>query len=370
MDSPRSATVPRDSTEEQNSHPAAGPLFVVGVPRSGTTLLYALLNQHPQIALLHEGDLPLLWPLFLKRQSKSRWLERWNFWNQGLERHQIDVTRIPTDVSNAKSATQMVCREYARKKGATIWGDKSPGSHGSLDRLMVQFPNARFVIIWRDPADVCRSIIRAGEDSRRFRRRGAVHRALMGYSRLKIGRDRLLHSGIRVHEIQYQDLVRDPTEEMMKICRFLGISFDGKMGSLHGADRSAVPPVGHNDLVKGENIVSSRQQPEALPINLKRKIERYEVFWREKYDDWPIFHPSQQMNVRKPRLMERVYDQLFYRLLRGWDLAVVFIYCFAPIGLLKAYRALSAGESPVPWPLGRLGRQNPYRDGRRGSPLS
>jgi hypothetical protein len=124
--------------------------------------------------------------------------------------------------------------------------------------------------------------------------------------------------------------------------------------------------------VKGEDIVSSQQQPEALPINLKRKIERYEVFWREKYDDWPIFHPPQQINVRKPPLLERVYDQLFYRLLRGWDLAVVFIYCFAPLALLKAYRALSAGERPVPWPLGRLGqvRQNPYRDGRRGSPSS
>ena len=335
--------MPRESTEEQALHLAAGPLFVVGVPRSGTTLLYALLNQHPQIALLHEGDLPLLWPLFLKQQSKLQWLERWNFWNRGLERHQIDISRIPSDVSDARIATQTVCREYARQKCAAIWGDKSPGSHGYLARLAAQFPNARFVIIWRDPADVCRSIMRAGKDSRRFRRRGAVHRALMGYLTLRIGCDRLLHRGIHVHEILYEDLIRNPTEEMMKICRFLGLPFDCNMGSLHGADRSAVPPVGHNDLAKGESIVSSRQQPEILSTNFKRKIERYKVFWREKHGDWPIFHLSQEINARKPLLLERVYDQFLYRLLRTWDLAVVFIFCFAPLGLLKAYRALSAG---------------------------
>ena len=48
-----------------------GPLFVVGMWRSGTSLFYALLNQHPQIKLMYEDELPLLWPLFLgSRQAR------------------------------------------------------------------------------------------------------------------------------------------------------------------------------------------------------------------------------------------------------------------------------------------------------------
>ena len=61
----------RSSTAE------SGPLFVIGMWRSGTSLLYSLLNQHPQIALLYEGDLPLLRPLFSRIMFcgfRSRWM--------------------------------------------------------------------------------------------------------------------------------------------------------------------------------------------------------------------------------------------------------------------------------------------------------
>src|ERR1700758_2770884 len=59
------------------------PLFVLSLPRSGSTLLYTLLNQHSQIALLYEADLPTM-RLFLHGQfSNGNWRERWEFWNQG-----------------------------------------------------------------------------------------------------------------------------------------------------------------------------------------------------------------------------------------------------------------------------------------------
>ena len=50
----------------------AGPVFVVGIWRSGTSLLYTLLNQHPLIALMYEADLPLLKQLFYRLPAK--WL--------------------------------------------------------------------------------------------------------------------------------------------------------------------------------------------------------------------------------------------------------------------------------------------------------
>ena len=70
---------------------------------------------------------------------------------------------------------------------------------------------------------------------------------------------------------------------------------------------------------------------------------RYTRFWREKRGDWPISLGSSEGNVRKPFLLERAYDQLLYRLLRSWDSMLVLIYCFAPLSLLKAYRALTVG---------------------------
>ncbi len=75
-----------------------GPVFVAGMWRSGTSLFYALLNQNPQVALMYEDELPLLWPLFLSGKAKSDWPERWEFWNQAPSRHKISVNDLPRQV--------------------------------------------------------------------------------------------------------------------------------------------------------------------------------------------------------------------------------------------------------------------------------
>ncbi|MFZ0297339.1 MAG: sulfotransferase [Candidatus Sulfotelmatobacter sp.] len=280
-----------------------------------------------------------MWPLFLTRRSKSQWQERWNFWNGSIERHQIDASRIPPDVSDIRTATEIAYRQYAERKNASIWGCKSPNQYDSLVRLGVLFPTARFIIIQRDPADVCRSIIRASKDSARFKQRGLTRRALLGCYRLGIERDRLLERGFPVHVLQYQDLIRTPADELMKVCTFLGIPFHSGMTSLENADRSAIMEGTHNTLVNGDRIVASRQQPEVLSARFGRKIERYKAFWRQKHVELAIFPPSVEGNLTNPPLVERAYDELLYRLLRSWDLFVVFVYCFGPVRLLTAYRS-------------------------------
>ena len=82
------------------------PLFVVGMWRSGTSLFYALLNQHPEIALLYEDDLPLLWPLFVGGRAKYDWPERWEFWNQSLTRHKLIVEALPRNAANLQEACE------------------------------------------------------------------------------------------------------------------------------------------------------------------------------------------------------------------------------------------------------------------------
>jgi hypothetical protein len=71
---------------------AAGPLFVVGIWRSGTSLLYTLLNQHPQIALMYEGELPLMQYLFPRGRARPDWLSRWDFLNNAPQRHKLQAS--------------------------------------------------------------------------------------------------------------------------------------------------------------------------------------------------------------------------------------------------------------------------------------
>ena len=340
----QSQLTPQFVTSTQRASPITswrGPLFVIGSWRSGTSLLYALLNKHPQIGLMYEGDLFLLRPLFWMPGAASRWMARWDFWNQALKRHGLDAGRIPLNISHLPAAMEKAYKECARKKGALIWGEKSPQLLlFPPTRLVQDFPDARFIIIWRDPAAICGSVIRAANEERSFfGRRGMTHRTLMGYMRLKVECDRLVSRGTPVHQIHYETLVKDPAGVMADVCRFLGVRFIPGVASLAGADRSAIYEGKHHSLVKSERVVSSLERPEVVPPHLKRKIERYVSLWREESGGkWPILSTPQDSDSGKSSLRERLADRAVYCCLRAFDSLVVFVYCFGPFWLLKRFR--------------------------------
>ena len=315
-----------------------GPLFVVGMWRSGTSLLYALLNQHPKIALLYEGDLPLMWPLFLGGKAKSDWLERWEFWNSALSRHQLQRGKLSSEVTSVRAATELAYREYA---GDAIWGCKSPSYHDAMEKLARDFPTARFIVIYRNPADICRSILRAARKGSWFSRSGMSLRALLGYAEMKKGADRLAQNGGRVHLLQYEELVREPESVLRGICEFLQIPFDARMVSLESAERSAIYEAEHHAGVKGKQIRPSGPREEVLSPSLKRKIERYTHLWSEKYSGaWPRYQEPGSSGAGNPGLLERFSDFLLYRSYRLFDQAILLIYCFAPLSWPRAYREM------------------------------
>jgi hypothetical protein len=315
-----------------------GPLFVVGMWRSGTSLLYALLNQNPKIALMYEGDLPLLWPLFIGGKSKSDWRERWEFWNAAFSRHQLQRGKFPTEVAGVRAATELAYRDYA---GDAIWGCKSPSYHDAMKQLSRDFPEARFVVIYRNPADVCRSIVRAGRKANWFSRSGMTLRALLGYAEMKKGADHLAAAGVPVHLLQYEELVREPEKNLKGVCEFLGIAFDPRMVTLENAERSAIYEADHHANVKGKQIRAQSPRDEVLPPALKKKIERYTHLWREKYaGSWPQYGEPGAASAGNPNWIERTFDFLLYRSYRIFDQAVMLLYAFAPLSWLRAYREM------------------------------
>ncbi len=325
----------------QLSEPCEGPLFVVGMFRSGTSLLYALLNQHPQIALMYEGDLAHLPSLFWFPTNTRRWLARWEFWNGSLSRHKVDLSQIPGGISDLETAFRKVYIQYAQqKKGASIWGCKSPTYSDEVSRLSRTFPNARFVIIWRDLGGICRSIRKAAEKPSFFRRTGVTLRSVIGYRELKKQCDDLLSRDVPVHQIYYEDLVSDPTGTMQGICKFLQIPFDPRMTSLKGADRSAIENAAHHSMVKAEKIIQAEKSSSDLPPALKGKIDRYVSMWRKQFDGkWPLY-PSDLGSTSSPSLGERLWDRMRYQGLQLWYHSTPVTYSFVPLRLWKVYRRL------------------------------
>jgi hypothetical protein len=314
------------------------PLFVVGMWRSGTSLLYALLNQHPQIGLMYESDFPLLSPIFLLPRKSSSWIPKVDSWNGALTRHKIDTSSIPEDVVGLPNAFRAVAQQYASQKGATIWGCKSPNYYDCMNQLAGWFPNAKFIVIWRDPADVCRSIVRAAKKSPWFARPGMDLRALLGCHRMKQEADQLVRQGAAIHQLQYDDLVKEPVAALTAICDFIGVTYDPKMNSLEGADHSAIYNGDHHSMVKSAKIVADRQRPEVLSLELKGKIERYIVFWRKQNSGtWPV-NAAVSDGTKAASWWERTRDRVRLSFFRAFDLIVPILYSFVPIAVWQRYR--------------------------------
>lgn len=332
---------------------SASPLFVVGMWRSGTSLLYALLNQHPQIGLMYESDLALLSPLFVFPRKSSYWIPKVDSWNGALTRHKIDRSSIPEDVTGLPNAFRAVAQQYARKKGATIWGCKSPSYYDCMNQLADWFPGAKFIVIWRDPADVCRSIVRAAKKSPWFAKPGMDLRALLGYYRMKQEADKLVGRGAAIHQLQYDELVRDPAAALSGICDFIGVPFDARMNSLEGADRSAIYSGDHHSMVKSSAIVSNRERPEVLSSELKNKVERYVLFWRNQYGGkWPI-NAAVGDGIKPASWFERTCDRLRHSLLRALDRIIPILYSVVPIPIWQKYRQMKSRYRQVERPSSR-----------------
>jgi len=322
---------------------APGPLFVVSMWRSGSSLLYALLNKHPQVALMYEADLLLLRPAFLKPKALVDWAERWEFWNEAFHRHGLSATDVGHGILDFPEAFAATHRLYTQQRGATIWGDKSPNYYDRLNEMADDFPDARFIIVWRDPKGTANSILRAASlGNPYFSRKGAAHCGLLGYEVFKKECDRLLARGKLVCQINYEDLILETAPVMHRVCEFLQIPYDESLAQLEGADRSAIFDSPHHANVKGNRIVRE-PRPELLAARLRTKITRYVALWHRRYNTtWPPYPQPAGTEMESPSLFSRLLDQTAYRLWRVRDQVSPVVFSFIPVSLLRRYRALKA----------------------------
>lgn len=323
----------------ENGH--VPPIFVVGVWRSGTTLLYSLLDQHRDIRLFYESDLPVLWPMFRLRSERKNWVNKWEYWNAGVSRHDLDPARLTGEVRSLAEAFEMAGREYAAQKGKTRWGCKSPSYYDRMDFLATEFPDAKFVVIWRDPEEICRSVIKAKATALWFTRPGMTHKALLASQKMKAQVDKVERMGAAVHQLHFRDLVGNTEPTMRAICEFLELPFDPAVANLKPADRSAVFEGAHHTLAKGNTIVATKERNEALPAEMAGKIARYKTMWKAQWGGKCMLSARFSANdAAKPGIGERLVDGIKFMLLRTWDIAPRIAFSILPLPVWRAYRRM------------------------------
>jgi len=212
-----------------------GPLFIVGMPRSGTKLLRGLLSKHPRIRILPaETDFlpfidewvrrhgspvtPAAFEQFSQAMSGANYFNfraasrapfRWQDWRTACNGH-FDVSGL---------FEGFVRYELAAERGSgTIWADKSPAYIRHIPLILKHFPTARILHIVRDVRDHCVSMRNAwGKDMRRAAWRWG-HDVAVAHRHCTNIPERCL-------EVRFEELLQDPDRQMRRICLFLDLDF-------------------------------------------------------------------------------------------------------------------------------------------------
>ncbi|MCH5374194.1 MAG: sulfotransferase, partial [Planctomycetes bacterium] len=204
------------SSAERAEAPESGaktPLFIVGLPRTGTTLTERIVSSHSAVASLGET---LFLPMVLRQESGI----------ESRERMTPEMIRAAADVNPTRIANRYLeCVDY-RLGREPLFIDKLPMNFLHLGFIARSWPDARIVHLVRNPMDACFSMYKqvftwAYKFSYSLNDLGRYY---VAYDRLRKHWQSLL--GERLIEVQYESLVTDQEGQTRRLLERLGLEFE------------------------------------------------------------------------------------------------------------------------------------------------
>lgn len=204
---------------------ATQPVFLLSLPRSGSTWLQRELSHFSEVATLPEPW--VLLPLaYLNRQAEV--LAPFNAFL--YERARRELAEKGPGVAEIYRETMAEAGQkiYAHlADGAPYFLDKTPRYTLILPEIIEAFPDARFILLWRDPVDIAVSMLKTwgGRWDTLFRYQVDFE---VGLANLAQAKKTL---GSRAVSITYHDLKADPEAEMRKVQTYLGLDVQKRRSS-------------------------------------------------------------------------------------------------------------------------------------------
>ena len=225
----RAFDVKRLSTARAGGNPSERPIFVVGMPRSGTTLTEQILASHPDIAGAGE-------------------LGYFNHMAYELSRKSGHGDEPASDADGLDAGTLASCAEGYLEQLAGVSAetlrvvDKMPMNFMQLGLIALTFPNARVIHCRRDPLDTCLSCYFENfhEDQRYGTRLESLGHHYRQYERLmRHWREAL---PLPLLEVQYEETVADVEAQARRMIAFCGLNWDDRCLDFHRTARAVNTP--------------------------------------------------------------------------------------------------------------------------------
>jgi hypothetical protein len=217
-------------TEKKEMFP---PFFIVGAPRSGTTLLAVLLDRHSNISI---GPETQFYTEFIPRNWANQKPESYEqlvdsalaskrIVDFGLDRDQLLRHFMIYELSPANLLLSIM-EVHAIRNSKLHPGEKSPMHINYVPAILDQFPGAKVICVLRDGRDVVRSLLKVPWAMPRNPRR--LHLFCLRWNdavEKTIHYERTLPSD-RFMNVRFEDIIRQPRPALEKICDFIGEEFE------------------------------------------------------------------------------------------------------------------------------------------------
>lgn len=205
------------------------PVFIVGMPRTGTTLTEQILSSHPDIA--GGGELPYFGSVALEFSERT-----------GIPEPFPDGVALLQSFTIDNIANQYLAELDGICANADRVTDKMPQNFLYLGLIALLFSNARIIHCWRDPRDVCLSCFVEDFNTAHSFASDPIHFAsyYRDYCRLMAHWRQVLP--IPIFDLRYEDLVGDFEPTARQLLDFVDCEWDAACLSYYKHDRAVTTP--------------------------------------------------------------------------------------------------------------------------------
>ena len=226
-----------------------GPVFVAGLERTGTSLMFALLASHPGLAMTRRTN---MWTYFYDQYGDLSQPENFEqclgmmLKYKRLVKLMPDADRIRREFQEGERTYGRLFalfeEHYAEQVGKPRWGDKSLNTERYTDAIMAAYPGARILHMVRDPRDRYASVI-----ARWKVRRGDVGAGTgMWLSSAGLAQANRQRYPDQYKVIRYETLAADPEGVLREICDFIGEDYAPEMLMMQGQGAESFREQGGN----------------------------------------------------------------------------------------------------------------------------
>jgi hypothetical protein len=263
------------------------PLFIIGCPRSGTTLMRLIFNSHPELAIPDETGIfdwlynrPLYKKLLPLKASK----------NQVLVKSLGEVVTKQFDALPAskrkspKAIIDFLLQSYAQREQKSYWGEKTPLNIYYLATILNIYPDATIIYMIRDPRAVASSFKRYVDHKRGkedFWITEDVNKAIKLW---KTSVEQAMEFKNQITFVKYEDFVRKPQSTIQRLCEIIGLPYQDRMFEFYKNNSPDNQEVWHRETTKPVNQSNIDKWQSELSEEEIRTIERDLKDYMEKFD--------------------------------------------------------------------------------------